>query len=199
MLLSRSVDSETRYVDIDNRLAGRLLGTHLEEVGVRSLAFLGGHAENAVAANRRHGLMDAFAGTTMKRPITFVPGNSSPTEGVRMTGELLDNGASPDAIVAFSDAIASGIYAELSNRGVRPGRDVAIAGFDDIRESRLHVPPLTTVATFPDLMGEMAADLILECIAASKNPESSASGDRRRLAEPKLRIRASTMSWRPRS
>jgi len=99
----------------------------------------------------------------------------------------------PDCIIAYSDAVALGIYAELRRRNLEPGRDVSVASFDDIAMAELLLPPLTSVSTYPELIGRKAAALLLNRIRdSSLEPQRS-------LIEPALKVRASTAQWRPRT
>jgi LacI family transcriptional regulator len=54
----------------------------------------------------------------------------------------------------------------LADRGVVPGRDVAVIGFDNIPEGAMHRPALTTVAIGARAIGEEAARL--SCVASSR-------------------------------
>lgn len=59
--------------------------------------------------------------------------------------ELLDRNGKPDAIVFANDNMAAGGYEELYTRGLLPGKDVYVVGFDDDDFSVSLKPPLTTV------------------------------------------------------
>lgn len=63
--------------------------------------------------------------------------------------QLLDGGRLPDAVVAYNDVVALGIYDGLRRRGLEAGRDIAVASFDDTRIAASQVPPMTSVAGFP--------------------------------------------------
>lgn len=89
--------------------------------------------------------------------------------------------------------MALGIYAELRRRDLEPGRDVSVASFDDITMAELLLPPLTSVSTYPDLIGRKAANMLLHRI------RDSSLGPQRFLVEPALKVRASTAQWRPRT
>jgi LacI family transcriptional regulator len=39
--------------------------------------------------------------------------------------------APPEGIVCYSDVVAFGVYVDLERMGLKAGRDVAVAGFDD--------------------------------------------------------------------
>jgi LacI family transcriptional regulator len=126
-------------------------------------------------------------------------GEATPNGGAEATRRLLDRGEVPDAIVAYSDIVAVGVYAELQRRGLEPGRDIAVGGFDDIPGSEHRTPPLTTVATFPTAIGEKCGELILQRLRAPQSPAGGGGAPfAHLLIEPALRVRASTAAWRPR-
>jgi len=73
----------------------------------------------------------------------------------------------------------------LADRGLIPGRDVAVIGFDNIPEGALHRPALTTVAIGARQIGEEAANLLLRRLKSPGGaPESI-------ILPPKLVIRSS--------
>lgn len=191
ILIARHFGLEQDYVGADNRVAGQILGRHLADLGVRTLTLLGGPEDASATHERINGLtgIAAESGTAMV-PSRRITGASTVVAGAEGTAQLLDNGDLPDAIVAYNDVIATGVYAELHARGLRPGRDVAVASFDDNPGASHQVPPLTSMATFPDRCGEICASILLERI---EQPEPLAP--RHDLVAPRLRIRASTAGW----
>jgi DNA-binding LacI/PurR family transcriptional regulator len=51
--------------------------------------------------------------------------------GRAAAGRLLDGPEPPTAFVCVSDTIALGAWTEITSRGLTPGRDAAVIGFDD--------------------------------------------------------------------
>jgi LacI family transcriptional regulator len=193
VLLARHFGLPHDYVGADNRRAGELVGRHLASIGARSVAMVGGPTATSTSTERRAGLEVALtaAGVPLS-PAEQIPSPTNAAGGAAATAALLDRGDLPDAIVAYSDAIATGLYAELHKRGLRPGRDVGIASFDDLPESEHLVPPLTSAATFPTDIGAASAKLLLERLDDPADGGEVAHV----LIEPRLRIRASTVLWR---
>ena len=74
--------------------------------------------------------------------------------------DLIDDyvAAHPDleAIVCGNDTIAGELYQVLKTRGLRPGRDIAVTGYDDMEGASLMDPPLTTVSLSPFMLGQAA-------------------------------------------
>jgi|SRR5699024_96862 len=191
VLVTRHLGLDQDYVGANIEAAGLLLGRHLADIGVRTLTLLGGPADASATHERIRGLTAAAAdGAMTMTPQNRITGASTVEAGAAGTARLLDNGDLPDAIVAYSDVIATGVYAELHARGLHPGRDIAVASFDDNPGAAHQVPPLTSVATFPDQCGEICASLLLERIE-----QAEPGGTRHELVAPRLRIRASTVGW----
>jgi LacI family transcriptional regulator len=69
--------------------------------------------------------------------------------------------------------------------GLQPGRDLAVIGFDDIPESQLWTPPLTTIAIDPRNIGQLAANELLKRIDNPSTPNLSI------VVEPRLVVRES--------
>ena len=57
---------------------------------------------------------------------------------------LLDDNPGIEAICCANDLMAACACGELTRRGLVPGRDVAVTGFDDADLARIQDPPLTT-------------------------------------------------------
>jgi LacI family transcriptional regulator len=98
---------------------------------------------------------------------------------------LLRLPAAPTAALCFNDMVAIGAIQALSAAGQKPGLNFAPVGFNDVAEARLCRPPLTTVATTPGKIGEMAAELLVARIAHADQP------CRKLILRPSLIVRES--------
>jgi len=85
--------------------------------------------------------------------------------GQRAMGKMLDDDPSIDAVFAASDLTALGAIAAITGRGLRVPQDIAVVGFDDVREASLAVPALTTVRQPIDELGRTMARKLLARIA----------------------------------
>ncbi|MBP1136634.1 LacI family transcriptional regulator [Arthrobacter sp. PvP023] len=192
--LARYFSNELDYVGPNNIAAGLKLARHLSSLGATSAVLVGGPEYSSARTERIKGLETGFTGSG----VTFDTSQSAATTnnaagGSEGVARILDQGIWPDAIIAYSDAVALGIYAELRRRNLEPGRDVSVASFDDIAMAELLLPPLTSVSTYPELIGKKAGEILLNRI------RDSASAPQRYLIEPTLKVRASTAHWRPRT
>jgi LacI family transcriptional regulator len=195
VLIARRVpDHQADYVGVDNESAGMLLGEHLALVCVERVAFLGGPPNSSARAERQSGL----AAGLLRNGISMEPALSIATSadragGIRAVQQLLATDNQTDAIVCYSDVVAFGVMSGLRAAGLEPGRDVALASFDDIPDAELQHPPLTSVATYPERVGAEAARLLTERL------DSPALAPRDVLLSPQLAVRASSTTFRGRS
>jgi len=92
------------------------------------------------------------------------PAPSSMQLGGIMFEQILGQSPPLDAIFFCNDDLAQGALLKANQMGVEvPGR-VAIAGFNDLRGSDLMNPPLTTVHTPLQSVGEEATSMLLKLI-----------------------------------
>ena len=80
--------------------------------------------------------------------------------------ELLSLNPDVDAIVCFNDETAKGVYQVLEKHGLRPGRDIAVLGFDDISESSEMDPPLATIRADAAALCEKAFHSVHEMLSS---------------------------------
>jgi len=175
------------FLGLDNRHGAYLATQHLLAHGHRRIAFYGGHADSSSCRQRRQGYMEALAAADIEpEPQWLIECAPTRLEAATQTGALFVRDPAPTAAVAYNDAVALGLMLGLARRGRRPGHDFAVTGFDDIPESAMSVPPLTTLAVDPRARGRQAATLALA--RAQHTPEAAA----RTVASVKLVVRESS-------
>ncbi len=159
-------------VSVDNEQGMMAMLRHLIEVhGYRRLAYIGGLPDNPAANARYAAYVAALAEHHIPLDENLVlPGDFSPPAGINALRVLLDErGLRPtrdfDVIVASNDNMAITALEELNRRGIRVPLDVALVGFDDVKDSAYTMPPLTTVRMPNFEMGRAAAEVALAAIA----------------------------------
>ncbi|WP_344046616.1 LacI family DNA-binding transcriptional regulator [Streptomyces thermoalcalitolerans] len=187
LLVVRYVDGHPApYVGADNVVGARAATEHLLEHGARRVAFLGGPEGSSARYDRERGVREALAA----RRRTLPAGRSVPSPATRQGGydaalAVLSRKNRPDAIVCYSDVVTFGVLLACEELGLRVGEDVRVTGFDDIAESALQHPALTTVAIRPRELGERAARLLIRRI---ERPDGPVESD---VSVPRLVVRAS--------
>lgn len=99
-----------------------------------------------------------------------------------------------DIIYCASDYVAMGVYHGLSHMGLRPGRDIAVAGYDNQAVCRELSPQLTSVELPYEKMARTALEYAY-ALASGKQVKK----DKIRTVTGELFIRASTPLARPHS
>ena len=99
---------------------------------------------------------------------------------------ILDGDRIPDAVFCFNDQLAIGALKAIKKRGYRIPEQIAVMGFSEAQAALLTEPQLSSVAQPLDLIGETAANLLLEKI---KNPDAP---DRTVVLDARINIREST-------
>ena len=152
------------YAGSDYQLGMEMITEHLIRLGHRRIALVGGNLVHSALSDRRAGFTNALrrhglaADLIVKSPLN----RRASAEAV---GALLDRPDPPTAAIGFNDIVAFGMMLGLTDRGLEPGRDFAVAGFDDVSEAALSRPALTTVSTLPFQIGQEAAQLLLRRVA----------------------------------
>jgi DNA-binding LacI/PurR family transcriptional regulator len=143
----RSEDGD--WVAINDVKAGRLVGRHLAKLGHERVVVVvpGRTPDNApselaaedVAATCNDFVVERLQGLKEKLPgaeIRIVCSGMSTRAAGRAAAALgLDVRDRPTAVVAMSDVLAMGVWEAVAERALKPGRDISIAGFDDIPDA----------------------------------------------------------------
>ena len=85
----------------------------------------------------------------------------------------------PTAVLCYNDIVAIGATRELNVRGIAPGRDFAVIGFDDIAEAEHNAPPLTTINADTRELGRHCAESLLGLIRREDPAGLSFAGEAR--------------------
>jgi DNA-binding LacI/PurR family transcriptional regulator len=161
MLGEHRYDVRADHVAMDSVRAARELTEHLLATGRRRIAVVGRQDEPSTGAERWRGHVEALAAAGLAPDESLVArvGGYRREDGARAVRELLDAGARPDAVLCFNDLLALGAWHALRAAGLVVPGDVAVAGFDDIEESRY--AGLTTVAPDLPLLAREAVRLLV--------------------------------------
>lgn len=179
--------AEWDFLTLDNQQGAYLATRHLIEQGHRRIAFYGGHAVSSSCHQRRTGYAQALVEAGMPvQPAWLIETSPSRLDAAARTGELFALGDVPTAAVCYNDSVALGLMLGLASRGVQPGRDFAVTGFDDISEASVASPPLTTLTVNPRERGREAAELLLLRL---DHPDAAPA---RTVAPVQLRVRESS-------
>lgn len=185
-------------IEIDDGEGMRALVEHLLQNGHRRLTFfafesgldtgraswrgpLGRRMRGAATALEAAGLsLDSDGIAIREIPHTRAAG----AEGFKAVWAEADK---PTAIICFSDMMAYGVLDAARALGVSIPGDVSVAGFDDLLDSALITPSLTTVRQPIETKGRLAAEHLVDAIAAGKSQST-----RTEMLQTTLLVREST-------
>lgn len=180
-------------VDTEN-LEGAITATrHLLDLGHRRIGFIGGRPDLESARRRELGYRTALADAGIPVDAELITtGDFTEAAAEGPAHQLLARPDRPTAIFAANDLTAIktlGVAAEL---GLRVPDDVSIVGFDNIPESALTEPPLTTIDQSLQAVGEAAVRALLELVEHPERSDPSASEPMRITLPTTLVVRQSS-------
>ena len=194
-------DPESSFVGIDEAAATLAAGRHLAALGHRRVALIADWIVTEretrpvtvadpeklpyyVTRERLLGYRDALAeaGVGWSRVHTVNAAQNSREAGAAAAEFVLDRAPRPTAIAAVTDMLALGVLDALGARGLRPGKEVSVVGFDDVPEAAS--ARLTTISQPALDKGRLSGRLLLD------PPADPAQ--RQIILPTRLRVRAST-------
>jgi LacI family transcriptional regulator len=156
-----------------DNLAGAIAATeHLIGLGHRRIGFLAGRPDLESARQREQGYRDALAAAGIPLdPELIRVGDYELEMSEEPARQLLTLTDRPTAIFAANDLSGIQTMHVARSLGLAIPDDVSVIGFDNIPESALMGPPLSTIDQSIQEMGRQAVELLIgliECTAATR-------------------------------
>ena len=144
---TQPVEHDLAFVGIDERAAARSAAEHLARLGHRRVTVVvdgrppfGGDGfvslEQAVreavdrnSALRLLGFCDGLPDADLD---VVAARRNSREDGRQAAAQILDRRGRPTAVLTVSDMLALGVLDALGQRGLTPGHEVSVVGFDDV-------------------------------------------------------------------
>ncbi|MBC9727255.1 LacI family DNA-binding transcriptional regulator [Streptomyces sp. TRM68367] len=135
-------------VTIDNAHGAETLARTLAEAGYRRYSIICGPDRIKTSLDRCRGFTTGLRASGIEADDqVLIRTQFTRSGGYDAARELVERGLGDiELVFAVSDTMAIGVMTALRDSGLEPGRDVAVAGFDDISSAIDVVPALTTVA-----------------------------------------------------
>jgi LacI family transcriptional regulator len=145
---------------------------YLIKLGHRRIAFITGSMDLGCSQDRLAGYRSALRTHHIPEvPELEYEGDFFQPDGYAGASAFLDLPSLPTAIFASNDVMGMGVMDAIRNRGMRIPDDISVIGFDNIPQSAVVHPPLTTVQQPLEQMGRVAAQMLLGIL---KDPEREA-------------------------
>ena len=179
------------WVDVDGRAGTRAAVDHLVDQGHSRLALIGWPKGSLSGDDRASGFVEGLEAAGLPFDVRhLIRTENDLAAGREAASLLLDAVLPPTAIVTVQDVLAAGVIAELHARGLRPGRDVAVTGFDDSPPAIYSTPGITSVRQPIEEIGRRIVEFLMHDL---EDPEPIRRSD---LVEPELVIRESSTGFR---
>jgi LacI family transcriptional regulator len=158
--------SELPTVTGDNLQGARLGVDHLLELGHRRIGMVTGRRDLVSAQLRERGFRDAHkaAGVAVDEAL-LQPGAYEPEQAREAARTLLTLPEPPTAVFAANDLSALATLEVAAELGIDVPGQLSVVGFDNIPESAMAHPPLTTVQQPIRQMGHDAIAMLVTLIA----------------------------------
>ncbi len=174
------------WVDVDGAAGTALATEHLLERGHTRVAWIGWRKDSFIGEDRRAGWVRAMRERGLPTAGLASRVEDTVASGREAAAVLLDE-AAPTAFVCASDTLATGVLHLMAERGLVPGRDLAVVGFDDSQVAQ--VLPGGGLTSVRQPLEEVAVELVRALERVLATPPQAGTGV---LLAPTLAVRGSS-------
>jgi LacI family transcriptional regulator len=167
VLLTRDVEGvELDFVGNDETLSLKMVTEHLIRLGHRRIAMLGGGQQTSTSYKRRAGYFLAMEENGISvDPALVIDCDTNPQAAEEAVSRIIGQSDRPSAIACYTDQLALGAISGLHRMGLKPGKDIAVVGCDDIPEASRAYVQLTTARIQKWVIGQTAAKLLIKRVS----------------------------------
>ncbi|MBP5262130.1 MAG: GGDEF domain-containing protein [Clostridiales bacterium] len=159
-------------VTFDNKSGlGMALKHLIHKHGAKRIAYVSGPKTNKDARDRLQAYREVMAEEGLEVVDEQIVFGDFTEDSMDVVNQLFDQYGKPDAIAFANDSMALGGYRVIEERGLVPGKDVLVVGFDDDIFAASMTPPLTTVEA-------SSADLTYKAVLAANDFINSGTTDK---------------------
>jgi LacI family transcriptional regulator len=175
LVLDREIDNkDIPSVLVDNFTAMEKAVQYLYDLGHRKIGYITFPFENQTTIRRRY---EGYCSALKKNSIKYNPDFVIIDDQMRLQElkgtyavikQKVEEKKIPTAIITLADFLAIGAMKAVKEFGLSVPDDISIMGFNDEMICAFSDPPLTTVKQPKKLMGETAANLLIDIIEKKK-------------------------------
>lgn len=178
------------WVDVDGATGTAAAVDHLARQGHQRVAFLGWPTGSGVGDDRHAGWLRAVRSNGLPVRGLAVRGEDAVAVGHELATRLLGAGHPPTGLVCASDSLALGALRAVTDRGLTPGVDVGVVGFDDTPVAMAVPPGLTSVRQPVEEVAAALVRRLAHILADGTAPPPGSVGE---LIAPSLVVRPSSV------
>ncbi|MFC7440848.1 LacI family DNA-binding transcriptional regulator [Laceyella putida] len=166
VFLDRTSDGNPS-VYADGKEGGRIAATEIIKRGSKRVTLLKGPEHIRPALDRFQGALEVLSGSKVDFYV-MTTNSFSFQDAKKWANELFVKYPDTDGVIASNDIVATAILHEALRLGKSIPQELQIIGFDDIPQSSLSFPPLSTIRQPAYDMGKEAARLLIKLIKKEK-------------------------------
>ncbi len=140
----------------------------IEKEGISRICMLGGPEDSFDSIERKKAWKRALSDHGLACDDSMYEPTLLISECGEQANRLLDRNPDAEAVFCVNDEVAYGLYDVLRSRGLEPGADVRVLGFDNMPGSTKIIPALSTVDADPERLGAHAGKMALRILAGEK-------------------------------
>jgi LacI family transcriptional regulator len=148
-------------VVVDDYMGAYNAVSHLINTGCHRIAYYGSPMTMEISKNRYNGYRDALLKNGIKPEDKYFRICDNRTDAEAITPDILAQDVLPDAFFAVNDDTAIGILYSAKRMGFKVPQDISICGFTNGQRAIACDPMLTTVEQRGQLVGEEAANILI--------------------------------------
>lgn len=158
------------FVGINNRMGAYQAGAHLCKLGHHEIGYIASNVHIHNFEERKEGFQEALKAydrqINPEHCFSVAPTMLSSQDNLKaQIKTYLETGRNlPTALFCECDYIAISAMKTLTELGIRIPEEVSVIGFDNITESQIISPELTTIHVEKQRMAQLAVDLVIESI-----------------------------------
>jgi len=160
------------WVDVDGAAGTAEAVHHLASLGHTRIGFLGIPEGSGTGDDRFAGWQRTVEALGLPSAGLVLRAEDGIRSGKALAEKLLDQPDPPTGIVCESDALAVGAVRAIEDRGLVPGRDVSVVGFDDSPAATVLRPRLTSVRQPIEAVAQKLVEVLLAEITGTQRRPS---------------------------
>ena len=160
----------TDSVGVENRIGAQLAVEHLIQHGYKKIACVAVNPHLLTIKQRMIGYRESMKHAKLTCPKELRLSDLASAKSALL--DLFDSPNRPEALFTANNAATIWVIEALQELKIKMGKDVAVAGFDDVDFFTLINPPITAVRQPAAELGSMAARLLLQRIKGELEPSS---------------------------
>ncbi len=158
------------HIGIKNTEGTEIATDYLVKLGHTRIAYFGGDSNSDVRKDRTKGYELSLKKHSVDWKVIWTSEDTKQS-GVERFHDLISEHPEVTALVCNGDMAALGACLALQSKGLQPGKDISVIGFDDVMDAKLVIPSLTTMVVNPYELGQILAETILKRINDIESPQ----------------------------